>query len=346
MASLDHKRGNLQFALYAYHLATGNTLFCRSIKVSTIKKYLHNIAAFFRKFGPRERDFRMTEGTTTFIPELSKLFTELQRWESVPDRREPFTLDMLHALYSLVSTTQVPPDSDLAGLQDWFTIGLFAGLRKSEWAQNAGTATVGSQQRNIFGDTQAFCVNDFRFELSTGRRLTGYDVLSMPAATVTKLRITFRTQKNGENGEEKLFARNEKPQGCCCVRAAIRVLERFQRLRGNSDFTTPLAIYRTTDGQCRLITSDLVEREMRKLAAKIYHLDPIKDREALQRWSCHSLRVGACVILHGKGFTETQIKFLLRWRSNAFMMYLRNLTVLSRAQNAAFESVAAMPDFY
>jgi hypothetical protein len=337
----------MQFALYAHYLASGNTLHCQSVKLSTIKKYMLNIAVFFKRFGKQERDFRMQDDkNTTLIPELTKLYAELQRWESVPDRREPFTLDMLDALCSLVASTQAPPDSDLAALQDWFTIGLFAGLRKSEWAQNAGTATMGSQQLNRFGDTQAFCVNDFRFELTNGKRVLGYAVLSEQADAVQKLRITFRTQKNGENGEEKLFARNEKPHGCCCVRAALRVLERFQRLRGNSDLTTPLGIYRSTDGHCRLITSDLVEREMRNLAAKVYHLDPVKDRVALQRWSCHSLRVGACVILHGKGFTESQIKFLLRWRSNAFMMYLRNLTVLSTGQNAAFTSVAEMPDFY
>jgi hypothetical protein len=345
MATIPRSRGNMQFALYAQHLAQGHTLFCRTIKVSTIKKYLLALAVFFRGFGSHERDFRMSDNNV-LIPELSKLYADLQRWETVPNRREPFTLEMLHVLHSLVLSTHVSADSDLAALLDWFTIGLFAGLRKSEWAQDSGTTLVGSQQLNFRGETQAFCINDFRFELSNGKRVQGYAVLSAPAETVTKLRITFRTQKNGENGEEKLFARNARPQGCCCVRAAIRVVERFHRLRGSVDLTTPLAIFRAADGQCCLITSDLVEREMRKLAAKVYHLDPVKDRTALQRWSCHSLRVGACVILHGKGFTESQIKFLLRWRSNAFTMYLRNLAVLSHAQNTAMNSVEEMPDFY
>jgi hypothetical protein len=46
------------------------------------------------------------------------------------------------------------------------------------------------------------------------------------------------------------------------------------------------------------------------------------------------------------GFTATQIQFMLRWKSNAFMMYLRNLNVLSEEQNTAVDRAAAMPHFY
>jgi hypothetical protein len=79
----------------------------------------------------------------------------------------------------------------------------------------------------------------------------------------------------------------------------------------------------------------------------------------------HSLRVGACAILHAVGFTDVQIMWLLRWRSNAFlhavgfkdvqimwllrwrsntfMTYPRNVAVLSHRQNLAFSDVEAMP---
>jgi hypothetical protein len=50
------------------------------------------------------------------------------------------------------------------------------------------------------------------------------------------------------------------------------------------------------------------------------------------------------VILHSSlGFTELQIKFLLRWRSNAIMTYLRNLAVLAEKQTQAFDAADAMP---
>ena len=45
-------------------------------------------------------------------------------------------------------------------------------------------------------------------------------------------------------------------------------------------------------------------------------------------------RVGACVILYTLGFTDVQIQHLLRWKSLAFMEYLRNLstTVIRQSQ--------------
>ena len=83
---------------------------------------------------------------------------------------------------------------------------------------------------------------------------------------------------------------------------------------------------------------------MRTLAAHMCGLDPVKDKADLQRWSAHSLRVGACVSLHTMGFSGPQIKFLLRWKSDTFMMYLRNVAMLSNKQDEALDKLAAMPD--
>jgi hypothetical protein len=150
--------------MYAHHLATGTTLFCRCIKVATIKKYLLQVASFFWLVGPQQRDFRrLNNNDTGFTPELTKLLHELERWESVPHRREPFTLDMLHELYSWASTSDGLVDSSLDALQDWFTIGLFAGLRKGEWSQSTGKSAIGSQELNIFFATMAFCAHNFQF---------------------------------------------------------------------------------------------------------------------------------------------------------------------------------------
>jgi hypothetical protein len=44
--------------------------------------------------------------------------------------------------------------------------------------------------------------------------------------------------------------------------------------------------------------------------------------------------------------TGTQIKWLLRWRSDAFMVYLRNLAVTANQQVLAFNKAGAtMPQF-
>ena len=50
----------------------------------------------------------------------------------------------------------------------------------------------------------------------------------------------------------------------------------------------------------------------------------IRDKKALAKWNCHLLRVTAANELHRLGFSDAFIKHRLRWRSDAFQMYLRH----------------------
>ena len=113
----------------------------------------------------------------------------------------------------------------------------------------------------------------------------------------------------------------------------------------NSDITLPLSVYRTASGATCNITSADVERSLREAASKLLNLDPVKNKAKLQMWPSHSLRVGACTTLYAMGFHEMEIKHLLRWKSNAFMMHLRNLAVTSRRQNEALSDASCIPNF-
>ena len=92
----------------------------------------------------------------------------------------------------------------------------------------------------------------------------------------------------------------------------------------------PLSVYKGTDGHPYNITTVEVESVIRTAAATLFQLDPLKNKTQLALWSSHSLRVGACTTLYSQGFTDMEIKYLLRWKSNASMTYLRNLAVTSR----------------
>ena len=112
-----------------------------------------------------------------------------------------------------------------------------------------------------------------------------------------------------------------------------------------SDQKIPLSVYNARDGTPCNITSAAVETCMRSAASKMFNLDPVKNRTELQMWSTHSLRVGACTTLYAMGFHEMEIKHLLRWKSNAFMTYLRNLAVTSRRHNDALADASCIPNF-
>ena len=124
----------------------------------------------------------------------------------------------------------------------------------------------------------------------------------------------------------------------------LQILARHKRL-ANSSPAQPLSVYQGEDGVAYNITTVDIDATLRTAAAKVYQLDPIAHRATLQLWSSHSLRVGACTLLYSKGFSEMEIKYLLRWKSNAFMTYLRNLAVTSRRQNDAVNDTSEIPNF-
>ena len=104
LASQSQERANYQLALYTTHLATGSTLYNRSIKAAAINMYLISIAKFLGRF--RKVDPRFTSSADTHLASvIAKVLAEQRRWESVPNRREPFTV---LPMYQAMATQALP----------------------------------------------------------------------------------------------------------------------------------------------------------------------------------------------------------------------------------------------
>jgi hypothetical protein len=343
------ERGQHQLAMYAVHLSAGHSIYCKSIKVATIEQYLLAAASFLALFSGT--DFRKDRPTDSHLGHtLASVLKDLKKYESVPDRREPYDPQM-HAAARLLAA-QCDYTTLLCALTDGFEQGYCAGYRLSEWAQPAGQSDPLNPQLNHLPGaairTRALVPNDFRILTVSRHRVSGMAILDHPLLQISKMWVIWRTQKNGQNGEEKLFARNPNQTGFCFVSSAYRALVRFQQLMSQDPRlqpnATPLSVYWSTSSRCvKLITANDIEHFIRRLAVAVYHLDPIKDSKDLRRWSSHSLRVGACVALHAMGFSPLDIQWILRWRSQAFMVYLRNVAILAIRQFEALDRAAELP---
>ena len=62
-------------------------------------------------------------------------------------------------------------------------------------------------------------------------------------------------------------------------------------------------------------------------AAKKVH--GITWKEELARFITHSIKVGACVKLHESGIDDETINIRLRWKSDAFRAYFRNIIAIA-----------------
>jgi len=303
----------------------GNTIRAKAIAPKTLQLYL-TAAGITPRPDPTTLHKRYT-----FAPLLSDVLKEYKRWYQMPNRREPITLPMLDYWYNLSQSAH--EDSFQAAFFDWMVLGIHAGFRKSEWCQDTYNYKLFNQiALNPDHTSKAFVSSDF--SLHNGRTSTPSSDSKSLDETYQYIEIKWRFQKNGDNGQTISFAHDEKNPTFSPVLAAQRILKRAQRL--NLPLNMPLAIYKNTSpgghSPFSFIDHHSVELQLKSCARKVLKLTKIVD---IARFTSHSLRVGACVLLHENGADTLLIKSRLRWRSDSFMNYLRNTLLLAK-QHADF----------
>jgi hypothetical protein len=313
--------------MYALDLAMGHTLLCKTIKSGTIKNYLKAAADRIAEARRRMLIGAATDALQWIDPrhditvgETAKCITvitdEVKRWENMPNRREPLTVDMIHYAALQCNKTRLFCIENV--MYDWSVIGIYTGPRLTEWAQHNSGITM-----NKTGEPKAFLWGDVEFRGENDRRMSTPDALSRPYLVHTA-RLTWREQKNGNNGEKKTLVRAFGSDTLCAISALIRIMKRFQDL-GLDKASHPLAVFTDTglvDGNVSLIRPPQIDNFLQDAAKAVYN---ITKPEELARFTSHSFRVGACVALHAAGISELNIKHALRWRSTSFMQYLRDL---------------------
>ena len=215
---------------------------------------------------------------------------------------------------------------------DWFVLGLYAGFRKSEWCQDTYQLRLNNRVAlNVDGTSKAFVASDFTICSSTESASTD----GLRAHNLVKIKWHF--QKNGENGQVISFAHDPNDAEFSPVHAAQRILNRAKALKVPDDM--PLAVYAANPGQdsssFSFIDHHSVELHLKRTAEAVYNFKSLTD---LAKFTLHSLRVGACVLMHVNGADPLLIKARLRWRSDSFMAYLRNTPRLAQLHNILFNN--------
>lgn len=307
-------------ACYAASLAHGNNLLCKTIKSSTITKYLNAVSKLYLAKGLVDPcQHAITKQQSYFI---RNILLEQKRWELMPNRREPLTWEMVDHIHA--SSSQHSPLSLHKALEDWLILGMHAGFRLSEWAQACSRLrSTKDIARNKDSTPTAFTLADFSFMNENSQRLDS--VPNLADETPAFVNIRWRVQKNNNNGEVLTFAKNDVHIHHCPVRACLRIVSRHTDLSKHTSSETLAVFYDSSQG-LTLIDDSHIAAILRCAASKLYN---IKSSTDLNRWSSHSIRVGACVALHSAGKDALFIKHRLRWRSDTFQMYLRNIPLLA-----------------
>ena len=241
-----------------------------------------------------------------------------KREEEISVQRNPLSMK-IYAHLLVQATSSKSTDSEASLLANCTTLGMALGMRASEFSQTSPRKIDYHVYPSGKKVIKAFIADDFVFLDSSGDVIVDLDESSTPR----KVRVTWRIQKNRRNGQDITLASNEDHPQVCPVRAAMNMVLRARRL-GQPD-SLPVACYRSKKGDRVYITASRIAFLFRA-AAKAVH--PNLTKAELSKYSAHSLRVWACVLLDEAGMPPEFIKARLRWMGNSFRMYLRDTSVI------------------
>ena len=156
---------------------------------------------------------------------------ESRRWESIPDRREPLTKDMVEYIIDKgKELSKTNPDNIYLSLSDWLVLGLQAGFRRMEWAQDrAHLKKYKDIQRNIDGSPAVFILKDFELRKKGNKMIDNSSNKEVSKASITNLK--WRFQKNMDNGQTISYIEDNKNKKLCFVRASKRIRNRALKLK-------------------------------------------------------------------------------------------------------------------
>jgi hypothetical protein len=146
------------------------------------------------------------------------------------------------------------------------------------------------------------------------------------------MKLTFQIQKNRQNGQSITFVADEKHSNICPVRAAYQIFLQAKRLGQPDD--QPMGIFTNHQGVTKYLTASKIA-EVLQSVAKTCHPDLTRDE--IMRFTLHSIRVWAIVLLDEAGMNPNVIKSRLRWMGDSYRSYLQDTAVLQQKHISALE---------
>jgi hypothetical protein len=263
----------------------------------------------------------------------SILVDNLKKEQDVASQRSPLDSRIFAQLYAKADASKSLDSIDNVFF-NLLALARYVGPRSSEYAQTKQSEcdyhTYPSGKKVV----KAFTANDFAFYDEAGIRIT--EMSQSARERASSVRITWRIQKNRQNGQHITLGADTKVPLLCPVRNCMELVERSQRLGQLPDL--PVCIYPNKKGQLLYLTGSKVASLLRNA---VLHIRPDTPKEELTKYSAHSLRVWACVLLDEAGKSAEFIKKRLRWMGDSFRMYLRDTATIHRQHQEALATASS-----
>lgn len=315
-------------ACYTTYLVDGNNIKNLELRAETVKLYLSAVNALFKARGfPPPVNFKDPHNRP------AQLYRNCKKWQKLPARRHPLTPQMFSIMFTLAA--KGGPDSFAASLLDWALVGRGMGQRCAEFGQKKQFVAEFHQTPRGVLILKAFMAGDIKFYDAKDHWIKN---VKSHGCRAVKFRAHWRIQKNRRNGEEADFAADHDNPELCMVQAMLRIVLRARRLRRPRN--SPLGVFRDgRSGKVKYLTGNKISAFFKSVAKQAH---PTLTEEELKKYSAHSIRVTAAVLLHQAGKLPDYIKIRLRWVGESYRLYLRNTERLMMQHVKALDSDSKM----
>jgi len=286
------------------------------LRYDTIKGYAEAAITLFLL-----RDFPVPFSPDDKTSIAATILRNIKEEENIAVQRAPLTVEMFAVmLQDLIRLDFLSMESCII---DQAILGRYIGPRLSEYGQKSHNRAEYHDFPSGKSVLKAICADDIIFLGKDGRRIQNFTLES--ADQVAKIRVKFKVQKNRRNGEEKEVLADSNNKQMCPAKAAFRIVVRSRLLQQPTNL--PCGVY-SKAGKMQYLTGQDVSTYLRKIARKSH---PDMDTSEIKRFSAHSFRVTAAVLLHEQGHDGDYIKIQLRWMGDSYRVYLRSTpTILEK----------------
>lgn len=316
-------RAAVAFAAFVrLHPASGSV-----VKSSTVANYVDSVAKLLKKdfFTP---DWRLLANSDSRDPDYKRLLAHFKRNDKGRLIRSPLRFAHLRAWANKERAEGRDPLQSHAFR--WLVIGMLYGMRGSEFLRTYHRLRTDTTFKVIHLD-------DIVFLDKRERPLLG----NFSRGLAKFVDVTWRFQKNGDNGVTRRLPCNDDPL-FCPVQRALDARDHDAKEAG-SVANPPAAL---GNHGSHITTAKMVKF----IRATVTAFDPSIPKEELIRYTVHSIRIGSLFrLLNNCAATDSisvdVVAHFLRWNSTAYQLYVRSCgTNFAKLSNKDKSELAAQFD--
>ena len=160
------------------------------IKSDTIKRCLKVAAELSAPAQMMNPTLDLMGNLSVFIKDI---IHEAKRWESMPNRREHLTKEMIEYIIDKGEKSEkTNPDNFYSVMGDWLMLGKQTGFRRKEWAQDRTYLHKYKDfQRNVDGSSAAFILTDMEFRAQKNKRINNNSLVEINEANSVNLKWRY-----------------------------------------------------------------------------------------------------------------------------------------------------------